>query len=300
MRVTVIGGTGILGRRVVPLLAAAGHEVVAPARTAAAAARLSGVPAPVGDPWDPHFLRRHLAGAEAVVMIATSIPTGPAAARPGAWRSNARIRSQLAPLVARIARDAGVRVLVQESVLFVYGDAGSRPIDEGEPLAPAPQARACLAAERAAREFRLDRGPEARSVVLRFGLFAAPDSAQTREVWAQAERGRVLVLGHPHGWLTHVHADDAAAAVALALTLRPGTYNVGAEPVTRAAWLGQLSGEVGRRVAPPPLLLRTAVPRLIPAARVLARSIRLDSGKLLAAGWAPRHGTSAEVWKHAR
>ncbi len=294
--VTVIGSTGVLGRRVVELLLERGHTVRALARSRPAAARLPAGSAVVGDVWDEGFLRVSLTGADAVLMVATSIPSGARALKPSAWRANDRVRSALAPTVARIAGEVGVRRLVQESVIFVYADAGSAWVSESSPLDPARQARSCLDAERAARNFADMSGGDAQSVVLRFGLFVSPDSGMSRQVWEQAIQGRSLVLGDLAGYETFVHVHDAATAAVHALGVPGGTYNVGATPITRQAWLTMMSGLAGRAVAAPPAIVREGLPKAIPAVRGLARSIRMDSSALQATGWEPRYATADAVW----
>ncbi len=304
MRVTVIGGSGVLGRRVVPRLCEAGHHVTAPVRSDEAAARLPGAETPVGDVWDPAFLRRHVAGADAVMMLATSIPTGTAAARPAAWRTNDRIRGELAPKVAHIARECGVRVLVQESVMYVYRGSRSEWATEHATVDPAPPARTALIAERAARGFVTERpggaASGARAVALRFAGFVAPDSAQTADVWELAGKGRALVFGDPAGWTTFVHVDDAAAAAVHALGVASGVYNVGGAPLTKHGWLDVMSELSGRRVRAPAAPLRRLVPRLAPPVRALERSVALDSTRLRSTGWLPELGDAAAIWAHAR
>lgn len=299
MRVVVVGSTGVLGRRVVPLLSAHGHQALATARSQQAAARLPGFATVVGDVWDEGFLRAQFTGADAVLMLATSIPRGSSAVLARSWRTNTRIRSQLAPTVARTASECGVGVLVQESVMYVYADGGSRPVTEGADVAPVLQTKACLIAESAALG-RTGTAPETRSVVLRFAGVVAAESDETRAVRAMAAKGRALLLGDPDGYTTFVHADDAAAAIVHALSLPTGVYNVGAEAVTKAAWLQEMADHSGRAVLPAPDILRRALPRVAPTARALARSIRLDSSHLMSTGWTPEHASSRATWAPVR
>ncbi len=187
----------------------------------------------------------------------------------------------------------------QESVLFVYPDSGAHWVEESAPLQPARQAASCLSAEFAAREFQADGGSGRRAVILRFGLFAAPDSGLSRQIWQLATRGRALVLGDLEGYTTQIHASDAALAVVHALggDVPGGTYNACADPATRAGWLESLSEVVGRAVGPPPSAVRMALPRIAPTAEALARSIRLDSSALVATGWEPQFPDVEAIWR---
>lgn len=303
VRVTVLGASGVLGRRVLRLLDQADHEVTALVRSEAAAERLPGGVARIGDVWDHQFLRRHVDGAEAVMMLATSIPTGTSAARTAAWRTNDRIRGELAPALARIAAECAVRVLVQESVMYVYRGSLAGLVGERAVLDPARSARTALLAERSAKDFLSDarsrQTPDPRAVALRFAGFVAQDSAQTRDAWQTARKGKALVFGDLAGWTTFVDVDDAAAAAVHALGVRSGVYNVGANPITKAAWLDLMSDLVGRPVEPPPAPLRVGLPHLAPVVGALQRSIGLDSSRLRATGWEPRFDNAAAIWAHA-
>ena len=62
MRIFVTGGTGVLGRALVPLLRDAGHDVAAPTRAA------------VDLLADPEGVRSAVVGAGAVYHLATRIP----------------------------------------------------------------------------------------------------------------------------------------------------------------------------------------------------------------------------------
>ena len=73
MRVFVAGATGVLGRRAVPLLVAAGHDVSALARSDARAdlvRALGAAPVRV-DMFDADALRHAVAGHEVVCNLAT-------------------------------------------------------------------------------------------------------------------------------------------------------------------------------------------------------------------------------------
>lgn len=108
--VFVTGATGVLGRRLVPHLIEAGHQVTAVARTPekAEALRATGTTPIEVDLFDRPALRAALEGHDAVAQMATNIPTGAAAADPSAWQTNNSIRSKAAPAIAGAASDVGV------------------------------------------------------------------------------------------------------------------------------------------------------------------------------------------------
>lgn len=67
MRVLVLGATGGIGRRVLPMLTAAGHKVTVLSRREGAVAETDGVRAMVGDVTEPGAVADAVAGQDAVI-----------------------------------------------------------------------------------------------------------------------------------------------------------------------------------------------------------------------------------------
>src|SRR6478735_4710910 len=137
MRVFVAGSTGVVGRRAVVALVAAGHEVTALVRSPekAALARTLGATPVEGSLFDPDALRAAVAGHDAVCNLATHIPPLTRAANPGAWAENTRIRSEGSGNLVDAALAAGATVYVQESIAFLYGDHRDEWVDaESTPI----------------------------------------------------------------------------------------------------------------------------------------------------------------------
>src|SRR5205807_10536019 len=91
-----------------------------------------------------------VAGAEAVLHLATRLPAFSQASRPGAWAENDRIRSEGTRRLVDAALGAGVSALVYLSVVFVYPDRGDEWIDAAAtPPDPSPTSvvRSTLTAE---------------------------------------------------------------------------------------------------------------------------------------------------------
>ena len=90
--------------------------------------------------------------------------------------------------------------------------------------------------------------------------------------------------------------DDAATAVAAALTLPVGIYNaVDDEPMTHRAFVDSLAEALGVRA---PKLLPTWITPLFGSLGALAsRSLRISNQKLrLASGWTPRYSNVRQGW----
>src|SRR5690349_14191081 len=124
MRVFVAGSTGVIGRRAVAALVAAGHEVTALVRSPekAALARSLGATPVEGSLFDRDALRAAAAGHDAVCNLATHIPPLSRAADPRAWKENTRIRSEGSNNLVDAALAVGASCYVQESIAFLYGD----------------------------------------------------------------------------------------------------------------------------------------------------------------------------------
>jgi nucleoside-diphosphate-sugar epimerase len=286
MRIFVAGGTGVVGRRAVERLLAAGHSVTVVARTpekAARAASLGAEPVQVSL-FDRDALTAAVARHDVVVNLATHIPHLRQAAMPGAWAENDRIRTEGAANLAYAALAAGATRFVQESITFTYPDSGDAWIDEDTPIDTGPSLRSVAAAEASAHRFTEGGGT---GIVLRFGLFYAPDAAHTEEQIGAARRGIGAVVGDVDAYQSMIHADDAAAAVVAALGAPAGTYNVvESEPSTKRAVAEAVGAAVGRR---PRVLVPGKAAKLAgKAAAPLARSQRVSNRRFVAAtGWEP-------------
>lgn len=295
MRIFVTGSTGVIGRRAIPRLVAAGHEVTGVARTPEKSARVTEMGAtPVQvDLFDPAAIRHAVAGHDAVINLATSIPPSSRTFVPGAWRENDRIRRDASRHLAEAALAGGAERLIQESFAPIYPDRGDAWIDESTQLRPARYNRSVLDAEAAADRFTT-RGHI--GVVLRFAFFYGPDSDFTADFIRFVRRGWAPALGSPDGFVSFVSHDDAASAVAAALGLPAGVYNVvDDEPLRRREFFGSLAATLG--VAPPrfpPAWLARLAGSL---GEMLARSQRISNRKLRdASGWTPAIRSAKDGW----
>ncbi len=131
-----------------------------------------------------------------------------------------------------------------------------------------------------------------RGVVLRFGIFGAPDSDQTLTVMRAARRGLSVEPGRPDGWFPAIDAGDAAAAVVAALDAPSGTYDVvDDEPMTRKDARAALAAAVGRRRL-------WAMPSAKKIVGPLADSQRVSNARFKAVtNWSPRVRSVREGWR---
>ena len=291
MRVFVTGATGVLGRRAVGALVAAGHEVTALVRSPekAALARSLGATPVEASLFDADGLRAVVAGHDAVCNLATHIPPLGHAADPRSWDENSRIRSEGSGNLVDAALAAGAAVFVQESIAFLYGEHGDELIDAATTrIVETRFTEPVRTAEAAAARFAAAGG---RAIVLRFGGFNAPDSEQTLTVMRSARRGIAVEPGRPDGWFPSIAADDAATAVVAALAAPTGTYDVvDDEPLRRSESRAALATAVGRRRL-------HALPNAKRVVGPLADSQRVSNARFREiTGWAPRSRGLREGW----
>jgi nucleoside-diphosphate-sugar epimerase len=283
--IVITGSTGVIGRRAVRELVAAGHRVTGVTRAAPGRERLErlGAGAVEADVFDVASLRRAFEGAETVVNLLTHVPGADRMSDRSAWAENDRIRTEASAAIARAARAAGAGRLLQESIAFVYADGGDAWLDEDAPVAGGGVTTTALTAERNARELF-----DGETVALRFGLFIGPDIRSTLAALEAARGGASVAVGPPGAYRPTLWLDDAAAAVAAAVRAPAGTYNVtDADPPTNAEIDAALAAAAGVDV------LRRRAPQDGP----LARSQRVSIRRLReATGWAPRVRAGTEGW----
>ena len=263
MRVFVAGGTGVIGRRLVPQLVARGHQVTA---TTTSAGKLG--------------LLEQL-GAEGVVMDgldAAAVGEAVAAARPDAivqpddglseahagkpnlrkpdrfFATTNRLRSEGIDHLLAAAEATGVSHVVAQGHASMNGvRKGGWVKTEEDPLEVLEGTKAINHLE--------DVVVEAGGAVLRYGGFYGPGAHDDQ---VELVRKRLLPLvGGGTGYVSWVHVDDAASATVLAVEQKAhGVFNiVDDEPAPVSEWLPYLAECAGAKP-----------PRRVPAwlARLLA------------------------------
>lgn len=147
MRVFVAGATGVIGRRVVGQLVASGHGVTAVARRRPSLlAEMGASPVDV-DLFDHDAVTMAVAGHDAVVNLATHIPTGRGMMFRRAWRDNDRLRTIASRLLADAAAECRAQAFVQESVTLLYAGGGDAWLHEGASIVPTALTRSAVEAE---------------------------------------------------------------------------------------------------------------------------------------------------------
>lgn len=215
MRVFLAGAAGAIGRRLVPLLLRAGHEVTGTTRSAATATELAraGVVPAVLDVFDAPALMAAVGAAKPAVVIhqLTDLPRQFDEARIAAsYPKNARIRIEGTRNLIAAAQAAAARRFIVQSIAFAYA-GGGEPHPETDPLNLADPARAVTVKGAADMERQALSASGLDAIVLRYGLLYGPGT------WREASSGQKPAL----------HVDAAAHAALLALTRgAAGVYNI--------------------------------------------------------------------------
>jgi 2-alkyl-3-oxoalkanoate reductase len=304
VKVLLAGATGVIGRRLVPMLAEAGHEVAGMTRSPAKidALREAGAEPVVCDALDAGAVRRAVAeaGPEVVINHLTDLPRelGRRRMKRG-QETNNRIRAVGGPNLADAARRARVRRIVAQSIAFLHAPQGGPVKDEEAPLyrdAPPPydeSADALLALEGATTHTEGVEG-----VVLRFGFWYGPETtfATDGHTADQVRRRRFPIVGRGTGMFSFAHVDDVASATITAVEGgAPGIYNVtDDEPAPVSEWLPAYAEALG---APPPRRVPGWLASLLAGRYVTFMMNELRGASNAKArrelGWSPRH----ESWR---
>jgi nucleoside-diphosphate-sugar epimerase len=228
MRILLAGATGALGRRLVPRLVEAGHNVVGSTRSSDRFGQLRALGAePVAmDGLDTDSVRRAVDQAKPDVLIhQLTALTGAGNLRrfDQEFALTNRLRTETTVALLAAAADSGAsRFIVQSYTGWPNERTGGPVKTEDDPLDPDPprQARQTLAAIRRCEELTLAARPGIDGVVLRYGAFYGPGTGLSAEGdLVQLMRQRKLPLvGSGDGIWSFCHIDDAADATVLAVT----------------------------------------------------------------------------------
>jgi len=263
MRVFVAGGTGVMGRRLVPQLVARGHQVTATTTSAGKLGLLEqlGAEGIVMDGLDAAAVGEAVAAAwpDAIVNQMTALSEAHAG-KPNLRKADRffattnRLRSEGIDHLLAAAEGTGVSYVIAQGHASMNGiRKGGWVKTEEDPLEVVEGTKAINHLE--------DVVVTAGGAVLRYGGFYGP-GANDDQVKLVGKRLFPLV-GRGTGYVSWVHVDDAASATVLAVEQKAkGVFNiVDDEPAPVSEWLPYLAECAG---AKPP----RRVPRWL--ARLLA------------------------------
>jgi nucleoside-diphosphate-sugar epimerase len=241
MRIFLAGGTGVIGRRLVPKLIEDGHELVVLARDPARAAAAAQLGAEVvkGDAMAGEELKRLVAQAAPDLVMHQLTDLSERSSH-----ANAQLRLDGTRNLVDASLAAGVGAIVLQSIAWVYAP-GAGPATEDEQLdlgTHDPTRRFTVAAVALMEDIAIE---IERCVILRNGLFYGPGTWYAPGgAMAEAAQAGSLKLGPDVS--SFVHADDAAAAAAQAVSWPAGAYNItDDEPAAAVDWVPAFCAAVG-------------------------------------------------------
>lgn len=307
MRVFVAGAAGAVGARLLPILTARGHQVVATTRSPAKAGRLRelGAEPVVLDGLDAMAVGEAVARAEpdAIVHQMTALAGRTSLRRfDREFAATNKLRTQGTDHLLAAAAAAGtVRRFVAQSYTGWTNLCSGGPVKtESDPLDEDPPAaqRQSLAAIAYLERVVTGAGP-VEGLALRYGGFYGPGASA--ELIELVRKRRLPIIGDGGGVWSFVHIDDAAAATAAALDHGgPGVYNiVDDEPAAVAEWLPYLASTVG---APKPLRVPAWVGLLAAGEVGVSMMTRIRGASNARAkrelGWTPRWPSWRDGFRH--
>jgi nucleoside-diphosphate-sugar epimerase len=308
MKVFVAGATGALGTRLVPVLAAGGHEVVAMTRSPHKEGLLRGMGARpvVADGLDRAAVMAAVTGSKPDVVVHEMTGLSEMTSLRNFDKEFAltnRLRTEGTDSLLEAARAVGTRRFVAQSFgNWDYERTGSGPKSEDDPLDPDPPAnqRESLAAIRHVEEAVVGAGIE--GIALRYATFYGPGTgiAKDGNIAAMVRKRRFPIVGDGGGIWSFIHLDDAATATVAAIERgAPGIYNVADdEPVAVAEWLPELARVLG---AKPPRRVPVWLGRLATGDVGVSMMTRIRGASNAKAkrelGWQPRYPTYREGFR---
>jgi 2-alkyl-3-oxoalkanoate reductase len=303
MKILVAGATGAVGRRLVPLLVAGGHHVVATTRTGD---KLKGLKAAGAEPVLMDGLERDsvtravaTARPDVIVHQMTALASMHSLKRfDDEFALTNRLRTEGTAHLVEAAVASGVRKLMAQSFTGWPNERqGGRVKTEADPLDSNPPASMTmtLAAIRALEQMILNT-PGLNGIALRYGSLYGPGTniSSGGDIVEMVRQRKFPLVGGGAGVWSFIHVDDAARATQLAIERgAPGAYNiVDDEPAEVSEWLPELARVLG---AKPPFRLPAWIGRFAigDAGLSMMTSIRGSSNARakLAFGWRPEYAS---------
>jgi nucleoside-diphosphate-sugar epimerase len=262
--ILVTGGTGFVGRSLVPRLVSAGHGVRVLSRASGTAGLPQSVQWAQGDLTRPATIRAALLGVDTVVHAAAVVGGSDELL-------HQHVNAQGTAHLAAAAREAGVRSLIHVSSAGVYGD-GTTATPHAEVDTPEPRTayeRSKLGAELALTEVLAS--SDVRWTILRPQGLYGPDRPATAAFFRTVARRRLWIHGPGQVIVHPTHVLDLVSAILL--LLRRGDhqgeiFNIGGE---RAVHFRDLIEMVGRQMGRGPR--QVALPALMGRWARLAQSL---------------------------
>lgn len=260
MKILVAGASGALGRQLVPMLVARGHDVTGMARTESKRELIRGLgaQAAIANALDGEAVAKVVAAAEPEVIVhEMTALSGQANVRKigEALATTSRLRTEGTDNLLAAGHAVGTRRFVAQSFApLIYARTGGSvkseadPVDHDPPKSLESGLDAILHLEKSVTE-----SEDMEGIALRYGGFygegtsmaANPDGEQL----AMIRKGRFPIVGGGGAVWSFIHIADAAEATVRAIEVgRPGIYNIADDsPAPVSHWLPAVAQAIGAR-----------------------------------------------------
>jgi nucleoside-diphosphate-sugar epimerase len=307
MKVYVAGGTGVIGRRLIPELISVGHEVVATTSSPRGVEELEmlGAHPLVVDGLDEEAVIKAVCLVEPDVVIDEMTALADATNLRNFDRAFARtneLRTRGNDHLIRAAQIAQVRRLISQSYTgWSNAREGAAVKTEQDPLDQDPPKTMRRSLDAISYLERVVTGASrVEGIALRYGSLYGPGTAFSTDYVEQVRKRRLPLIGSAAGIWSFVHVDDAAAATVLAVERGPrGVYNVvDDDPAPVSDWLPYLADVIG---AKPPRRVPAWVGRLAAGEAITSMSTRIRGSSNAKARrelrWVPRYRSWREGFR---
>jgi nucleoside-diphosphate-sugar epimerase len=309
MKIFLAGATGVVGKELVPMLVARGHEVYGTTRSAGKSGQLTqlGARPVVVDALDRDAVAKAVAatGPEVVVHQLTAIDATSNFRNPDKdFAATNRLRTEGLDILLDAARSAGARRFVAQSFTgWPNEHRGGWIKTEADPLETNPIAstRETLAAIRHIED-AMTGVTGIDGIALRYGYFYGPGNALGPDspIVKMIQSRRFPIVGSGTGVWSFLHIHDAATATVAAIeSSATGVFNVADdEPAPVNEWLPYLAEVVG---AKGPMRVPAWLGRLLAGAAITEQmTVNRGSSNAKARkelGWEPTYPTWREGFR---
>lgn len=204
--------------------------------------------------YEPEEMTRAIKGHEAVIHLASSIPSSAQKLKSEDWLANNLLRQTATESLCKAASINGVKAFVAPTIMLAYGDQHGKWVDESQPLSTDVPAdiMSAVKMEEIVRSYVRKVGLQA--IVLRLGMVYAEDSKHTLAMVSKLQAGEPVIIGKGDTYWNMIHADDAASAITHTVRrygLHIGaTYNIcDGQPVKAKEYVDFLARSIGAPAA---------------------------------------------------
>jgi len=249
MKIFILGGTGVIGRYLVPLLVSEGHEVTALVRSAEriSEAEKIGAKGVTADVFNEEELISLIKKNESEIIIhqltALAGVTGNFRKFDQEFELTNRFRTVVTDTLLKAAELTGVRRFIAQSFCgWPFAREGGLVKTEEDPLDPDPPASLSRTLNAIKHlESAVQKSGKVEALALRYGLFYGPGTSIAKDgaIINLIRNRKFPIVGDGGGIWSFAHIKDAAGATVKAVSKGdPGVYNiVDDEPAPVSTWL---------------------------------------------------------------